>query len=179
MDDKQVSFTTAEPLDSPHSDSNSAEAYPEGRGHKGSHIQTIGGGAGNVRKSFGPTDKLDRYLSTKPIVAFGLTLQASWEALAISFQSTMFNGGPSTLLYGSILSGVASACMAATLAEMASMKPAVGAQYQWTAMLAPKGTNKLFLGYMQGWLTTFAWNAACALNPFVRIERSILSVKMD
>lgn len=163
MDDKQVSFTTAEPLDGPPSDANSADAYPDEAGHKQHHVQTIGGGG---RRS-GPMDKLDRYLATKPIVAFGLTLQASWEALAISFQSTMYNGGPSTLLYGSILSGFASASMAATLAEMASMKPAVGAQYQWSAMLAPKGTNPLFLGYMQGWLTTFAWNAACALNPFL------------
>lgn len=165
MDNKQISFTT-QPLEGPNSDACSAEAYADDKQPKQQHDQTIGGGV-RGRRSAGPIDKLDRYLATKPIVAFGLTLQASWEALAISFQSTMVNGGPSTLLYGSILSGFASAAMAATLAEMASMKPAVGAQYHWSALLAPKGTNPLFLGYIQGWLTTFAWNAACALNPFL------------
>lgn len=112
-------------------------------------------------------DQLDRYLSAKPIISFGLTLQASWEAVALSFQSTLLNGGPSTLLYGSILSAFGSTAMAATLGELASIKPCVGAQYRWTAMLAPRGTNPRFWGYLQGWLTTFAWNAACALNPFL------------
>ncbi|KAK4546655.1 hypothetical protein LTR36_001873 [Oleoguttula mirabilis] len=128
-------------------------------------LHTIGGGSHN--RSSGPVDKLDRYLSSKPIISFGLTLQASWEAVAISFQSVLLNGGPSALVYGCILSTFGSAAMAATLGEMASMKPCVGAQYRWTAMLAPRGTNPRFWGYMQGWLTTFAWNAACALNPFL------------
>jgi choline transport protein len=112
-------------------------------------------------------DRLDRYLSSKPIVAFGLTLQASWEAIAISFQSVLVNGGPSTLVYGMILSIFGSTAMAATLAELASMKPCVGAQYRWTAMLAPRGTDPRFWGFIQGYLTVFAWNFACALNPFL------------
>lgn len=112
-------------------------------------------------------DRLDRYLSSKPIVAFGLTLQASWEAIAISFQSALNNGGPSTLVYGMILSIFGSTAMAATLAELASIRPCVGAQYRWTAMLAPRGTDPRFWGFIQGYLTVFAWNFACALNPFL------------
>jgi choline transport protein len=112
-------------------------------------------------------DRLDRYLSSKPIVAFGLTLQASWEAIAISFQSALSNGGPSTLVYGMILSIFGSTAMAATLAELASIRPCVGAQYRWTAMLAPRGTDPRFWGFIQGYLTVFAWNFACALNPFL------------
>ncbi|KAK4916430.1 hypothetical protein LTR49_015528 [Elasticomyces elasticus] len=139
---------------------------PKEFGGKDSHLHTIGGGAAQQR-SHGPADKLDRYLSSKPIISFGLTLQASWEAVALSFQSTLLNGGPSTLVYGAILSAFGSTAMAATLGEMASMQPCVGAQYRWTALLAPRGTNPRFWGYLQGWLTTFAWNAACALNPFL------------
>ena len=60
-------------------------------------------------------DNLDRYL--------GLMLQASWEAIAISFQSTLVNGGPSTILYSCVLSTFGSVAMAATLAEMASIEP--------------------------------------------------------
>ncbi|RMY16402.1 hypothetical protein D0868_00336 [Hortaea werneckii] len=130
----------------------------------GGVLHTIGGGSASRS---GPMDRLDRYLSSKPIISFGLTLQASWEAIAISFQSTLQNGGPSTLVYGCILSTFGSAAMAATLGELASMKPCVGAQYRWSALLAPRGTNPRFWGYLQGWLTTFAWNAACALNPYL------------
>lgn len=118
-------------------------------GGKESHIRTIGGGAAKGSKAYGPVDKLDRYLSSKPIISFGLTLQASWEAVAISFQSVLFNGGPSALVYGIILSSFGSTAMAATLAEMASINPSVGAQYRWTAMLAPRSVNPRFLGYMQ------------------------------
>jgi amino acid transporter len=57
--------------------------------------------------------------------------------------------------------------MAATLAELASIRPCVGAQYRWTAMLAPRGTDPRFWGFIQGYLTVFAWNFACALNPFL------------
>jgi amino acid permease len=132
--------------------------------------KTIGGTGDYSRdgeNSGSGQDRLDRYLSSKPIVAFGLTLQASWEAIAISFQSVLVNGGPSTLVYGMILSIFGSTAMAATLAELASMKPCVGAQYRWTAMLAPKGTDPRFWGFIQGYLTVFAWNFACALNPFL------------
>ncbi|TKA64346.1 hypothetical protein B0A55_09544, partial [Friedmanniomyces simplex] len=153
---------------SPPSDGVSEEGVPHSREHTGKegHLHTIGGGSANNR-SRGPVDKLDRYLSAKPIISFGLTLQASWEAVALSFQSTLLNGGPSTLVYGAILSAFGSTAMAATLGEMASMQPCVGAQYRWTALLPPRGTNPRFWGYFQGWLTTFAWNAACALNPFL------------
>jgi choline transport protein len=132
--------------------------------------KTIGGTGDYSRdgeNSGSGQDRLDRYLSSKPIVAFGLTLQASWEAIAISFQSVLVNGGPSTLVYGMILSIFGSTAMAATLAELASMKPCVGAQYRWTAMLAPRGTDPRFWGFIQGYLTVFAWNFACALNPFL------------
>ena len=94
------------------------------------HFRSIGGG-----QHRGPVNELDRYLSSKPIISFGLTLQASWEAVAISFKSTLLNGGPSTLVYGCILSSFGSAAMAATLGEMASMKPCVGAQYRLVMLL--------------------------------------------
>ncbi len=112
------------------------------------HLRTIGGGVKRNKDNSTP-DKLDRYLSSKPIISFGLTLQASWEAVAISFQSTLLNGGPSALVYGMLLSAFGSSAMAATLAEMASINPSVGAQYRWTAMLAPRRANPRFLGYLQ------------------------------
>jgi choline transport protein len=149
MENKSNVSYSARPYDGSGSpDSSSREiAMKEAGSKQDSHTRTIGGGAKAQR--YGPTDKLDRYLSSKPIISFGLTLQASWEAVAISFQSALLNGGPSTLVYGMLLSTFGSSAMAATLGEMASINPAVGAQYRWTAMLAPKGTNPRFLGYIQ------------------------------
>lgn len=68
----------------------------------------------------GPS-QLDRYISLKPLVAFGLTLQGSWESIAISFQSSMLNGGPVTLSYGIIITALGSSAIALSLGEMASM----------------------------------------------------------
>ena len=55
------------------------------------------------------------------MVNFGFTLQASWEAIAISFQLSLPNGGPASLVYGSILTGIGASAIAISLAEMASM----------------------------------------------------------
>lgn len=62
-----------------------------------------------------------RYISLKPVLALGLTLQASWEAIAISFQASLLNGGPISLVYGMIVVTIGSAALAASLAEMASV----------------------------------------------------------
>lgn len=150
MDNKTSISFSAKPLDGAKSPDSASQHDSPKEAHTGndSHLRTIGGGA-KLSKQYGPVDKLDRYLSSKPIISFGLTLQASWEAVAISFQSALFNGGPSTLVYGMLLSSFGSSAMAATLGEMASINPSVGAQYRWTAILAPRNCNPRFLGYLQ------------------------------
>jgi len=55
------------------------------------------------------------------MVAFGLTLQASWEIIASTFQTALLNGGPVSLVYGMILASIGSLALALSLAEMASM----------------------------------------------------------
>lgn len=84
------------------------------------------------------------------MVSFGLTLQASWEGFAISFQTALLNGGPVSMVYGVIIAGFGSVALAASLAEMASIKPVVGAQYRWTAMFAPRFMSPAFWGLLQG-----------------------------
>jgi choline transport protein len=55
------------------------------------------------------------------MVAFGLTLQASWEAIAVSFQASLLNGGPISLVWGMLIVGIGSTALAASLGEMASV----------------------------------------------------------
>ncbi|KAF2179045.1 amino acid transporter [Zopfia rhizophila CBS 207.26] len=117
-------------------------------------------------RSARPLGELERYISLKPMVSFGLTLQASWEAIAISFQSSFLNGGPVSLVYGILIAGLGSLSLAASLGEMAAIDPAVGAQYRWSARYAPSTWKPKLCGLIQGWLTLIAWVAACALTPF-------------
>lgn len=72
--------------------------------------------------------KLDRYISLVPSVAFNAVLQASWSAVAVSFQAGLLNGGPTSLVWGMLLSWIGTTAVAASLGEMASMNPTVGAQ---------------------------------------------------
>jgi choline transport protein len=55
------------------------------------------------------------------MVAFGLTLQASWEAVAVTFQASLLNGGPVSMVYGMLLATTGSTAMALSMGEMASM----------------------------------------------------------
>lgn len=46
-----------------------------------------------------------------------------------------------------------------SLAEMSSMTPLAGAQYHWTAALAPPRVQA-FSTWIQGWITVFGWQAS-------------------
>lgn len=48
-------------------------------------------------------------------------LQSSWEAVAVSFQAGLLNGGPTALVWGMLLCVIGSVSIALSLAEMASM----------------------------------------------------------
>ena len=86
----------------------------------------------DLQRDIGPErrtgPKLERYISLVPSVAFNAVLQASWSAVAVSFQAGLLNGGPTSLVWGMLLSWVGTTAVAASLAEMASINPSVGAQ---------------------------------------------------
>ncbi|KAF2192733.1 amino acid transporter [Zopfia rhizophila CBS 207.26] len=106
---------------------------------------------------------LERYINFLSAINFGFILQCSWEAAAVTFQFSLSNGGPASIVYGSILAGFGTSLVAISLAEMASMDPTVGAQYRWSAAFAPRWNR--FFGLMQGWITSFAWICSCTSNP--------------
>ena len=67
------------------------------------------------------TDLSKRYLSLKPAVAFGMTVLSSWTGISLTISSAFLNGGPTTLIWGTILAGVGTLAIAASLGELASM----------------------------------------------------------
>ncbi|KAL8691569.1 MAG: hypothetical protein Q9218_003229 [Villophora microphyllina] len=109
---------------------------------------------------------IEGYIHLLAIVNFGFTLQAAWEASGLAIQFSLLNGGPASLVYGSLLAGVGSCFIALSLAEMASIDPVVGAQYRWSAQFAPLWPR--FWGLFQGWMTVFAWTtSATASNAYL------------
>ncbi|KAH8700110.1 putative amino acid permease [Talaromyces proteolyticus] len=103
--------------------------------------------------------KLDRKFDSLSILALSVTLLASWEGVASSFSTSLVNGGPSSLVWGMLLSLTGTMALALSLAEMASICPIAGAQYHWTALFAPPRIRP-FITWFQGWATVFAWQAA-------------------
>lgn len=106
---------------------------------------------------------LDRHINLSSVINFGLITIVSWEAFAVTFQFALANGGPASMLYGCLFVGSGGTAVAFSLAELASIDPTVGAQYRWSASLAPFAPR--FFGLLQGWLTIFAWICGCAAGP--------------
>jgi choline transport protein len=52
---------------------------------------------------------------------FEVIVQAAWETISITFQFSLLNGGPASMVYGGILAGLGATAVALSLAEMASM----------------------------------------------------------
>ncbi|KAF1352754.1 hypothetical protein EJ07DRAFT_30459, partial [Lizonia empirigonia] len=104
-----------------------------------------------------------RYINLVPAINFSFVLQISWEAAAATFQFWLSDGGPASIVNGSIFSRIGTTLIAISLAEMASMDLTVGAQYRWSATFAPRWNR--FFGLKQGWITVFAWICSCTSNP--------------
>jgi choline transport protein len=62
-----------------------------------------------------------RFINLPAIFNFGLCLQADWETLATTFQFSLLNGGPASIVYGGFIAGFGCVAIAMSLAEMASM----------------------------------------------------------
>ncbi|KAF2747896.1 amino acid transporter [Sporormia fimetaria CBS 119925] len=99
--------------------------------------------------------QFERYISLAGFYNFGMCLQCGWEATSIGLILPLLNGGPAALVWGVLISGAGHLFTVFSLAEMASMDPTVGAQYRWSARFAR--SNPEFWGFVQGWVTTFAW----------------------
>ncbi|KAJ5166315.1 uncharacterized protein N7482_005096 [Penicillium canariense] len=117
-----------------------------------------GGYNGGVSTSMSSGKRLDRGFGSLSILCLSITLLSSWESVAISFEAGLVNGGPAGLVWGMVLSLIGTSLIMLSLAEMSSMTPLAGAQYHWTAVLAPPRIQA-FSTWMQGWITVFGWQA--------------------
>ncbi|OJJ42257.1 hypothetical protein ASPZODRAFT_105533 [Penicilliopsis zonata CBS 506.65] len=88
----------------------------------------------------------------------------TWTSMAASMNIALPSGGPVAILYGLIVSGVLTMAVALSLAEICSVYPTNGAQYEWTAILAPPKYRRI-LSYICGWIVTASWWALAATGP--------------
>ncbi|KXG51260.1 Amino acid/polyamine transporter I [Penicillium griseofulvum] len=126
----------------------------------------VGSGNGGYETStVRQKQQLERYLNFFSSVAFSTCLLATWETAGGGLMAGLYNGGPSSIVYGMILSTLGNLTIASSLAELASIHPTAGAQYHWTYFLAPPCCRR-FLSFFQGWVTCGAWGALVSIAPF-------------
>ncbi|KAL4926146.1 amino acid/polyamine transporter I [Aspergillus undulatus] len=132
----------------------------------GESVQVQGPQPGeDTELGFREKQQLDRYLSFIASLAFSATLLASWETTGGGLLAGLYNGGPSAIVYGLIVSIIGNLAIALSLAELASVHPTAGAQYHWTYVLAPRWPR--FFSFFQGWITVFSWSALVCIAPFL------------
>ena len=115
---------------------------------------------------FGRKQQLRRNFNLISIIGLTCTLMITWEGYLSTFQSGLANGGPAGLVYGYLFSWVGSMIQTLVMAEMASMIPLAGGQFNWVAELSPPSCSK-FLSYLTGWVTFISWQAGLASAAFI------------
>ncbi|PHH62116.1 hypothetical protein CDD81_7547 [Ophiocordyceps australis] len=100
----------------------------------------------------GVKQELQRTYSLPALAALCVCLMATWEALSSVIAAALVSGGPPCLFYNYVASFLCTVCIAASLAEIASMYPTAGGQYHWVAALCPSRT-KLAASFATGWIS--------------------------
>lgn len=115
---------------------------------------------------FGKKAQLKRIFGLMPMVGLTCSLVVTWEAMLIVFQGALLNGGNSGLIYGYLFVWFGSILQVVVMAEMASMIPLAGGQYNWVAVLSPPSCSK-FLSYMTGWTCVIGWQCLAASGGYL------------
>ena len=84
--------------------------------------------------------------------------------MAASMNLALPSGGPVAILYGLLVSGFLTMTVTLSLAEICSVYPTNGAQYEWTALLSPPKYRRFF-SYVCGWTVVGSWWALAATGP--------------
>ncbi|KAM0799120.1 amino acid/polyamine transporter I [Usnea florida] len=115
---------------------------------------------------FGKRQQFKRNFSTISMIGLTCTLMITWEGDFISFEGGFYNGGPKGLVWGFVLAWLGVISQVLVMAEMGSMIPLAGGQYNWVAVLAPPSCSN-FLSYLTGWITVIAWQVGTASSVYL------------
>ncbi|KAF2279837.1 amino acid transporter [Westerdykella ornata] len=114
-----------------------------------------------IMAHFGKRQQFKRNFGLISILGMACTLMLTWQGSVANLLPPLLNGGPTgaIIAFPLVIFGVL--CQVLVMAEMASMVPLAGGEYNWVAVLAPQNLSN-FLSYTVGWVTVIAWQAACA-----------------
>lgn len=111
--------------------------------------------------ALGHEQQLERNFSPLSMLGLGFAILNSWTALAASLSLALPSGGPTSVLWGLITSGICDLCLAASLAEFLSAYPTAGGQYHWVAVISPPNLVAP-LSWITGWINVSGWIALVA-----------------
>ncbi|KAE8147043.1 amino acid/polyamine transporter I [Aspergillus avenaceus] len=109
----------------------------------------------------GYTQDLQRNFSIISLIGIAFCMSNSWFGISASLITGISSGGTVLIVYGLIWIGFISACVGASLSELASSMPNAGGPYFWASELAPKKYAR-FGSYVTGWFGYAGAIFACA-----------------
>lgn len=92
--------------------------------------------------SMGHSPSFKRQFSKWSMLGLSFAILNTWAALGAGLPFALPSGGPVAVLYGLVLAGFSSLCLAASLAEFLSAYPTAGGQYHWVAVIAPESLKR-------------------------------------
>ncbi|PWY73880.1 GABA permease gaba [Aspergillus sclerotioniger CBS 115572] len=114
--------------------------------------------------SFGRQESLRKKFGFLSQLGIAFVILTTWTSMAASMNIALPSGGSVAVLYGLILSGFLTMTVALSLAEICSVYPTNGGQYEWTALLSHPSYRR-FLSYVCGWTVVASWWALAASGP--------------
>ncbi|GAB7328266.1 hypothetical protein MBLNU13_g00277t2 [Cladosporium sp. NU13] len=89
----------------------------------------------------------------------------SQDAKDITSTFSLINGGRAGTVWSFLATWILTIPVVASMAEMASMSPSAGGQYQWVSEWGPPSMQKI-LSYISGWLAALGWQAFIASSAY-------------
>ncbi|GAA6040324.1 hypothetical protein JCM8097_009422 [Rhodosporidiobolus ruineniae] len=94
------------------------------------------------------------------------TIMSSYQTFCGTVATSLYSGGPITMVYGYILACLGGLAGAASLAELVSAWPTAEGQIAWAENLAPDSCAS-FVRYYTAWATSFGWTFIGCSAAFV------------
>ena len=111
--------------------------------------------------AFGHTPVLERNFSFLSMLGLAFAILNSWTALSVSMSLALPSGGPSSVIWGLVTSGICNVCLSMSLSEFLSAFPTAAGQYHWVAFVTPPKYRRI-ASWITGWINVGGWIALSA-----------------
>ncbi|KYG42556.1 hypothetical protein M433DRAFT_157743 [Acidomyces richmondensis BFW] len=113
----------------------------------------------------GKIQVLKRNFHPGSVLGLATSVSSTWISYLTSSGFILIDGGRAGAVWMYVISWGCMGCVAASMAEMASMAPTSGGQYHWVSEFSPPAIQAP-LSYVTGWLAALAWQAFVASAAF-------------